>query len=94
MDQCAPPYYPKFRNGWEPPAEFFRAAPWETEGSSTGPPRSPTSPDYRQHTPDDVSVLFIGLSVNTLIEILTIENVTICLLLQFYGSHSSSSSNG
>uniref|UniRef100_A0A3Q2ZP26 EPS8 signaling adaptor L2 n=1 Tax=Hippocampus comes TaxID=109280 RepID=A0A3Q2ZP26_HIPCM len=30
-DQCAPPYYPKFRNGWEPPAELFRTAPWETE---------------------------------------------------------------
>uniref|UniRef100_A0A7N8WPR0 Epidermal growth factor receptor kinase substrate 8-like protein 2 n=1 Tax=Mastacembelus armatus TaxID=205130 RepID=A0A7N8WPR0_9TELE len=31
-DQCAPPYYPRFRNGWEPPAELFRTAPWETEG--------------------------------------------------------------
>uniref|UniRef100_A0A3B5KY10 Epidermal growth factor receptor kinase substrate 8-like protein 2 n=1 Tax=Xiphophorus couchianus TaxID=32473 RepID=A0A3B5KY10_9TELE len=30
-DQCAPPYYPKFRNGWEPPAEFFLTSPWETE---------------------------------------------------------------
>ncbi|KAM8862170.1 epidermal growth factor receptor kinase substrate 8-like protein 2 isoform 1-T1 [Synchiropus picturatus] len=63
-DQCAPPYYPRFRNGWEPPVEFFKTAPWETE-SSSGPLRSPTSPKYRQHSADE-----------------------------FYGSHSSSSSNG
>ncbi|XP_040895062.1 epidermal growth factor receptor kinase substrate 8-like protein 2 isoform X2 [Toxotes jaculatrix] len=63
-DQCAPPYYPKFRNGWEPPAELFRTAPWETEGP-TGPlGPGPTSPDYRKHSED------------------------------FYGTHSSSSSNG
>ncbi|XP_049579334.1 epidermal growth factor receptor kinase substrate 8-like protein 2 isoform X3 [Syngnathus scovelli] len=69
-DQCAPPYYPKFRNGWEPPAELFRTAPWETEypGGPLGSPFSlvsPTSPDYRKHSSDD-----------------------------FYGSHSSNSSNG
>ncbi|KAM9807735.1 epidermal growth factor receptor kinase substrate 8-like protein 2 [Neosynchiropus ocellatus] len=63
-DQCAPPYYPRFRNGWEPPVEFFKTAPWETE-SSSGPLRSPTSPKYRNHSADE-----------------------------FYGSHSSSSSNG
>ncbi|XP_042268694.1 epidermal growth factor receptor kinase substrate 8-like protein 2 isoform X1 [Thunnus maccoyii] len=64
-DQCAPPYYPKFRNGWEPPAELFRTAPWETEGP-TGPlGGSPTSPNYRKHSADE-----------------------------FYGTHSSSSSNG
>ncbi|KAK5619519.1 hypothetical protein CRENBAI_013904 [Crenichthys baileyi] len=51
-DQCAPTYYPRFRNGWEPPAEFFLTAPWETEGPS-GPMGSPTSPDYRKHSPDD-----------------------------------------
>nr|XP_020474968.1 epidermal growth factor receptor kinase substrate 8-like protein 2 isoform X2 [Monopterus albus] len=51
-DQCAPPYYPKFRNGWEPPAELFRTAPWETEGP-TGPLGSPTSPDYRKSLSDD-----------------------------------------
>ncbi|XP_038842981.1 epidermal growth factor receptor kinase substrate 8-like protein 2 [Salvelinus namaycush] len=32
-DQCASTYFPKFRNGWEPPAELFRTSPWETEGS-------------------------------------------------------------
>ncbi|KAM9815591.1 epidermal growth factor receptor kinase substrate 8-like protein 2 isoform 3-T3 [Syngnathus typhle] len=69
-DRCAPPYYPKFRNGWEPPAELFRTAPWETEysGGPLGSPVSlvsPTSPDYRKHSSDD-----------------------------FYGSHSSNSSNG
>ncbi|XP_044050456.1 epidermal growth factor receptor kinase substrate 8-like protein 2 isoform X2 [Siniperca chuatsi] len=63
-DQCAPPYYPKFRNGWEPPAELFRTAPWETEGSM-GPLASPTSPNYRKQSSED-----------------------------FYGTHSSSSSNG
>ncbi|XP_056138165.1 epidermal growth factor receptor kinase substrate 8-like protein 2 isoform X2 [Lampris incognitus] len=66
-DQCASPYYPKFRNGWEPPAELFRMSPWETEGLS-GPPMSPMSPitpDYRSHTADD-----------------------------FFGTHSSTSSNG
>ncbi|XP_056242909.1 epidermal growth factor receptor kinase substrate 8-like protein 2 isoform X1 [Seriola aureovittata] len=62
-DQCAPPYYPKFRNGWEPPMELFRTAPWETEGpTGLG---SPSSPDYRKHSAED-----------------------------FYGTHSSSSSNG
>ncbi|XP_008304694.1 epidermal growth factor receptor kinase substrate 8-like protein 2 isoform X2 [Stegastes partitus] len=63
-DQCGPPYYPRFRNGWEPPVEYFRTAPWETEGPS-GPLASPTSPDYRRHSPED-----------------------------YYGTHSSSSSNG
>ncbi|XP_047238031.1 epidermal growth factor receptor kinase substrate 8-like protein 2 isoform X3 [Girardinichthys multiradiatus] len=51
-DQCAPTYFPKFRNGWEPPVELFLTAPWETEGPS-GPIGSPTSPDYRKHSPDD-----------------------------------------
>ncbi|XP_061532926.1 epidermal growth factor receptor kinase substrate 8-like protein 2 isoform X2 [Phycodurus eques] len=57
-DKCAPPYYPKFRNGWDPPAELFRTAPWETEGPG-GPLGSPTSlgspisPDYRKHSADD-----------------------------------------
>ncbi|XP_064878265.1 epidermal growth factor receptor kinase substrate 8-like protein 2 isoform X1 [Oncorhynchus nerka] len=41
-DHCAPTYFPKFRNGWEPPAELFRTSPWETEGSGE-PPRSPIS---------------------------------------------------
>ncbi|XP_054887515.1 epidermal growth factor receptor kinase substrate 8-like protein 2 isoform X2 [Poeciliopsis prolifica] len=54
-DQCAPPYYPKFRNGWEPPAEFFLTSPWETEGPPS-PTASPTSPDYRRHSPDDYYV--------------------------------------
>lgn len=63
-DQCAPPYHPKFRNGWEPSAELFRTAPWETEGPM-GPLGSPTSPDYRRHSAED-----------------------------YYGTHSSSSSNG
>uniref|UniRef100_UPI0037E8FA91 epidermal growth factor receptor kinase substrate 8-like protein 2 n=1 Tax=Semicossyphus pulcher TaxID=241346 RepID=UPI0037E8FA91 len=66
-DQCAPPYHPKFRNGWEPGPELFRMAPWETEGPSghLGSPGSPTSPDYRKHSTED-----------------------------YYGTHSSSSSNG
>ncbi|CAL8356494.1 unnamed protein product [Lota lota] len=63
-DQCAPPYYPKFRNGWEPPAELFKVSPWETEGP-TGPPMSPTTPDYKKHPAGE-----------------------------FYGTHSSNSSNG
>ncbi|KAJ0069971.1 hypothetical protein NL108_017733 [Boleophthalmus pectinirostris] len=29
---CGPPYFPVFRNGWEPPVDHFRTAPWETEG--------------------------------------------------------------
>ncbi|XP_041705781.1 epidermal growth factor receptor kinase substrate 8-like protein 2 isoform X2 [Coregonus clupeaformis] len=36
-DKCAPTYLPKFRNGWEPPAELFRTSPWETEGSVEPP---------------------------------------------------------
>ncbi|XP_059190506.1 epidermal growth factor receptor kinase substrate 8-like protein 2 isoform X3 [Centropristis striata] len=58
-DQCAPPYHPKFRNGWEPPAELLRMASWETEGPM-GPLGSPT-----RHSAKD-----------------------------YYGTHSSSSSNG
>ncbi|KAJ8272204.1 hypothetical protein COCON_G00110630 [Conger conger] len=41
-DQLAPPYFPRFRNGWEPPAELIRSLPWETEGSVI-----PPSPEYR-----------------------------------------------
>uniref|UniRef100_A0A3Q0R2V0 Epidermal growth factor receptor kinase substrate 8-like protein 2 n=1 Tax=Amphilophus citrinellus TaxID=61819 RepID=A0A3Q0R2V0_AMPCI len=52
-DQCAPPYYPKFRNGWEPPAELFLTSPWETEGPS-GPSVSPISPSYSKHSTEDV----------------------------------------
>uniref|UniRef100_I3KEJ0 Epidermal growth factor receptor kinase substrate 8-like protein 2 n=1 Tax=Oreochromis niloticus TaxID=8128 RepID=I3KEJ0_ORENI len=52
-DQCAPPYYPKFRNGWEPPAELFLTSPWETEGPSA-PLASPASPAYSKHKPEDV----------------------------------------
>ncbi|KAG9352605.1 hypothetical protein JZ751_021019, partial [Albula glossodonta] len=44
-DQFAPAYFPKFRNGWEPPAELFRMSPWETEGS--GPPHPQ---DYRRQS--------------------------------------------
>uniref|UniRef100_A0A8C5BSS9 EPS8 signaling adaptor L2 n=2 Tax=Gadus morhua TaxID=8049 RepID=A0A8C5BSS9_GADMO len=53
-DQCALPYYPKFRNGWEPPAEHFKVSPWETEGP-TGPPMSPTPPDYKKQSSGEVS---------------------------------------
>ncbi|KAK1887203.1 Epidermal growth factor receptor kinase substrate 8-like protein 2 [Dissostichus eleginoides] len=63
-DQCAPPYHPRFRNGWEPPADYFRMAPWETEGLG-GQLGSPTSPDYKKHSAED-----------------------------YYGTHSSNSSNG
>ncbi|KAJ0028969.1 hypothetical protein NQD34_003966 [Periophthalmus magnuspinnatus] len=31
-DLCGPPYFPVFRNGWKPPMDHFRTAPWETEG--------------------------------------------------------------
>ncbi|KAM4572743.1 epidermal growth factor receptor kinase substrate 8-like protein 2 isoform 2-T2 [Odontesthes bonariensis] len=51
-DQCAPLYVPRFRNGWEPPAELFMTAPWETEGPSGQFGASP-SPDYRRHSPED-----------------------------------------
>ncbi|XP_072242076.1 epidermal growth factor receptor kinase substrate 8-like protein 2 isoform X2 [Leuresthes tenuis] len=51
-DQCAPLYVPRFRNGWEPPAELFMTAPWETEGPS-GHFGGSTSPDYRRHSPED-----------------------------------------
>lgn len=63
-DQCAPPYYPKFRNGWEPPAELFRTAPWETEGLNTGPLASPISPDYRKHSAEDVRVSFLFVIIS------------------------------
>ncbi|CAG08771.1 unnamed protein product, partial [Tetraodon nigroviridis] len=52
-DRCAPPYFPKFRNGWEAPVDYIRAASWETEGppEALGPP---TSPVYRQQSAEDV----------------------------------------
>ncbi|MFT7806953.1 epidermal growth factor receptor kinase substrate 8-like protein 2 isoform X1 [Arapaima gigas] len=49
-DQLAPPYFPKFRNGWEPPADIFLLSPWETEGSAQ--PLSPSHPNYRKQ-PDE-----------------------------------------
>uniref|UniRef100_A0A673X3R3 EPS8 signaling adaptor L2 n=1 Tax=Salmo trutta TaxID=8032 RepID=A0A673X3R3_SALTR len=52
-DQCAPTYFPKFRNGWEPPAELFRTSPWETEGSGE-PPRSPISNLLSPYKSDEV----------------------------------------
>ncbi|XP_061577710.1 epidermal growth factor receptor kinase substrate 8-like protein 2 isoform X2 [Cololabis saira] len=71
-DQCAPPYYPKFRNGWEPPAELLLTAPWETEGPSApssamhhAPHGSPSRSSYRKPSSED-----------------------------YYGTHSSTSSNG
>lgn len=51
-----PTYIPKFRNGWEPPVEIFRGAPWEIdighlqEEVSLVPPlvlSSPPSPLFR-----------------------------------------------
>ncbi|XP_011605891.1 epidermal growth factor receptor kinase substrate 8-like protein 2 isoform X1 [Takifugu rubripes] len=51
-DQCAPPYYPKFRNGWEVPVDYIRAASWETEGPPE-PLGPPTSPMYRQQSAED-----------------------------------------
>ncbi|KAK5867294.1 hypothetical protein PBY51_011799 [Eleginops maclovinus] len=51
-DQCAPHYHPKFRNGWEPPADYFRMAPWETEVLG-GPLGSPSTPDYKKHSAED-----------------------------------------
>ncbi|KPP69309.1 epidermal growth factor receptor kinase substrate 8-like protein 2-like [Scleropages formosus] len=47
-DQLAPPYLPKFRNGWEPPAEIFLSSPWETEGSLQ--PLNPSHPNYRKQS--------------------------------------------
>ncbi|XP_018619250.2 epidermal growth factor receptor kinase substrate 8-like protein 2 isoform X1 [Scleropages formosus] len=47
-DQLAPPYLPKFRNGWEPPAEIFLSSPWETEGSLQ--PLNLSHPNYRKQS--------------------------------------------
>ncbi|XP_045544540.1 epidermal growth factor receptor kinase substrate 8-like protein 2 isoform X2 [Salmo salar] len=52
-DQCAPTYFPKFRNGWEPPVELFRTSPWETEGSGE-PPRSPISNLLSPYKSDEI----------------------------------------
>uniref|UniRef100_A0A4W5KU42 EPS8 spectrin-like domain-containing protein n=1 Tax=Hucho hucho TaxID=62062 RepID=A0A4W5KU42_9TELE len=52
-DQCAPIYFPKFRSGWEPPAELFRTSPWETEGSAE-PPRSPISNLLSPYKSDEI----------------------------------------
>ncbi|CAB1344072.1 unnamed protein product, partial [Coregonus sp. 'balchen'] len=54
QDQCAPPYFPTFRNGWEPPAELFRTSPWEAEGSGE-PLLSPTSNLMSPYNSDEVS---------------------------------------
>lgn len=90
-DQCAPPYYPKFRNGWEPPAELFRTAPWETEGPA-GPLGSPTSRNYRRQSADEVRGFcrwYCSLQDHPLN-----DTISIFFPLQFYGSHSSSPTNG
>uniref|UniRef100_H3DF71 Epidermal growth factor receptor kinase substrate 8-like protein 2 n=1 Tax=Tetraodon nigroviridis TaxID=99883 RepID=H3DF71_TETNG len=59
-DRCAPPYFPKFRNGWEAPVDYIRAASWETEGppEALGPP---TSPVYRQQSAEDVRTAELSL---------------------------------
>ncbi|XP_072291300.1 epidermal growth factor receptor kinase substrate 8-like protein 2 [Eucyclogobius newberryi] len=55
-EQCGPPYVPKFRNGWEPPVDHFRTAPWETEGPFDVVPspgqnyRRPSSDSYGTHS--------------------------------------------
>uniref|UniRef100_A0A6Q2XKP2 Epidermal growth factor receptor kinase substrate 8-like protein 2 n=1 Tax=Esox lucius TaxID=8010 RepID=A0A6Q2XKP2_ESOLU len=59
-DQCCPPYFPKFRNGWEPPADLFKTSPWETEGSGT--PHAPMSP----HKNEKVRTHQMGESHNDL----------------------------
>lgn len=60
--ECAPPYFPVFRNGWEPPMDHFKSAPWETEGPKDLGPAP--GMNYRRPSAD------------------------------FYGTHSSGSSNG
>ncbi|KAJ8333713.1 hypothetical protein SKAU_G00410320 [Synaphobranchus kaupii] len=57
-DQFAPPYFPKFRNGWEPPAELIRTSPWETEGSALSLPteyrkRSNEFPSQKPYSPSN-----------------------------------------
>uniref|UniRef100_A0A674AZ50 Epidermal growth factor receptor kinase substrate 8-like protein 2 n=1 Tax=Salmo trutta TaxID=8032 RepID=A0A674AZ50_SALTR len=74
-DQCASTYFPKFRNGWEPPAELFRTSPWETEGSGD-PPMSFMSHPMSPHKSEEVrgrrvisretAVVTSGLSYNGL----------------------------
>ncbi|XP_045074081.1 epidermal growth factor receptor kinase substrate 8-like protein 2 isoform X1 [Coregonus clupeaformis] len=54
QDQCAPPYFPTFRNGWEPPAELFRTSPWEAEGSGE-PLLSPISNLMSPYNSDEIS---------------------------------------
>uniref|UniRef100_A0AAZ3S252 SH3 domain-containing protein n=1 Tax=Oncorhynchus tshawytscha TaxID=74940 RepID=A0AAZ3S252_ONCTS len=64
-DQCASTYFPKFRNGWEPPAELFRTAPWETEGSGE-PPMSFMSHPMSPHKSEEVRGSEIDQSYNGL----------------------------
>uniref|UniRef100_A0A8C4UPD5 Epidermal growth factor receptor kinase substrate 8-like protein 2 n=1 Tax=Falco tinnunculus TaxID=100819 RepID=A0A8C4UPD5_FALTI len=51
-----PTYIPKFRNGWEPPVEIFRGAPWEIdighlqEEVSPVPPQRGTAPPPQANT--------------------------------------------
>ncbi|NXM36822.1 ES8L2 protein, partial [Oxyruncus cristatus] len=43
-DANIPTYIPKFRNGWEPPTEIFRGAPWEIDIGHLQEEVSPVSP--------------------------------------------------
>ncbi|NXO44861.1 ES8L2 protein, partial [Locustella ochotensis] len=45
-DANIPTYIPKFRNGWEPPTEIFRGAPWEIDIG---------------HLQEEVSPVFLGI---------------------------------
>ncbi|NXY37062.1 ES8L2 protein, partial [Pomatorhinus ruficollis] len=47
-DTNIPTYIPKFRNGWEPPTEIFRGAPWEIDIG---------------HLQEEVSPVFLGFVI-------------------------------
>ncbi|XP_044282081.1 epidermal growth factor receptor kinase substrate 8-like protein 2 isoform X2 [Varanus komodoensis] len=50
-DANIPSYIPKFRNGWEPPLEIFRGAPWETDMGLQEEPSSPNGYPSRNLKP-------------------------------------------
>ncbi|NWW57365.1 ES8L2 protein, partial [Ifrita kowaldi] len=52
-DANIPTYIPKFRNGWEPPTEIFRGAPWEIDIGHLQEEVSPVSPSL--HSPSSFS---------------------------------------
>ncbi|CAL1595722.1 unnamed protein product [Knipowitschia caucasica] len=69
-DKCGPLYLPVFLNGWEPPADHFRTAPWETEGPkdlgpAPGTYPGPSVPSSGSHSRKFAKILYHFVARNS-----------------------------